>query len=103
LRVHGWSNALFSPDGASASHEGNPVAPGASVQAHQARGRVAFTLPAASLGRPRTLSGARVYVTTWDYDGGYRELRPLAGPYALGGGTPDGPRIMDASAVIVLP
>ena len=40
---------------------------------------ITFTIPASALGRPRTLQGARVHVTTWDYDGGYRALAPVAG------------------------
>ena len=63
-----------------------------------------FFLPAGALGNPRTLSGARLHVTTWDYDGGYRALAPQAQSHAFGGG--DGsrdPLVMDASAVITLP
>ncbi|MFM7531507.1 MAG: alpha-amylase family glycosyl hydrolase, partial [Rubrivivax sp.] len=75
LRVHGWSNALFSPAGASERVEGTPVAPGAHVSVDRATHTVTFTLPAAALGAPSTLAGARIYVTTWDYDGGYRALQ----------------------------
>jgi hypothetical protein len=31
---------------------------------------VEFTLPAAALGHPETLEGARVYLNTWDYGEG---------------------------------
>jgi len=45
-----------------------------------------------------------VYVTTWDYDGGYRALQPEPGAFAVGGGDPArDPRVMDDTAVIVLP
>jgi hypothetical protein len=54
------------------------------------------------LGRGASLSGAKVLVTTWDYDGGYRALVPQAQPYAMGGAAGE-PKVMDASAVIVLP
>jgi len=64
LRLGGWSNALFSHEGASASHEGRPVAPGAAVQVDAARHTVTLTLPAAALGGRRSLAGARVWVTT---------------------------------------
>ena len=37
LRVHGWSNALFSHEGASATDEGRPLRPAADVQARLAR------------------------------------------------------------------
>jgi UDP-N-acetylmuramate dehydrogenase len=68
------------------------------------------TLPAAALaapgarGVPASLSGARVYVTTWDYDGGYRALQRDSAPFAVGGGDPARDvRVMDDSVVIRLP
>jgi hypothetical protein len=66
-------------------------------------GTISLTLPAAALGRLPSLSGAKVYVTTWDYDGGYRPLAALAQPFGVGGGAAGEPKVMDASAVIVLP
>jgi carbohydrate-binding DOMON domain-containing protein len=103
LRAGGWTNALFSSVGASATHEGTSVTPAATIRVDRETRTVRFTLPASVLGRLPSLSGAKVYVTTWDYDGGYRALGPQAQPYALGGGPPDGAKVMDDSAVIVLP
>ena len=103
LRAGGWSNALFAADGASATHEGTPVTPGATLAVDREAHTVSFTLPAAALGRLPSLRGARIYVTTWDYDGGYRALGPEARAYAMGGGREDGPRVMDDSGVITLP
>ncbi len=103
LRAHGWSNALFTAAGASATNEGTPVSPAAVIEVDQAQQRVRFTLSAAALGHA-SLAGARLYVTTWDYDGGYRAL--AAGPqaWAMGGGDPaHGARVMDDSVVITLP
>jgi carbohydrate-binding DOMON domain-containing protein len=103
LRVHGWTNALFSSEGASASAEGTPVSPTASVAVDRAARTVSLTLPAASLGRLPSLDGARVYVTTWDYDGGYRALAREPAPYIMGGGDPErDPLVMDDTPVIVL-
>jgi glycosidase len=104
LRAGGWSNALYGAEGAGAQHEGRPVSPGAGIAVDRERHVLRFTLPAASLGNPASLSGARVYATTWDYDGGYRRLGAEAGGHAFGGG--DGsrdPLVMDDTAVIVLP
>jgi glycosidase len=98
LRAHGWSNALFGPG----AGEGKPVSPGARIETDAQARTITFTLPSAALGDPATFSGARLYVTTWDYDGGYRPLAPEAGPYTFGGGAAGGPRVLDASAVIVL-
>ena len=103
LRVHGWSNALFASEGASATLEGAPVAPAARVSTDTATRTVSLLLPAAALGELKSLSGAKVYVTTWDYDGGYRALRPAAQPYGMGGGDDSTPKVMDESVVILLP
>jgi hypothetical protein len=103
IRAGGWSNALFSAEGASTNHEGSAVTPAAGIQVDRAAGTVSFALPAAALGGAASLSGARIYVTTWDYDGGFRALGPVPQAYALGGGPADGAKVMDDSAVIVLP
>ncbi len=103
LRVHGWSNAMFSHEGASAVHEGTPIAPGAGIEVDAATDTVSLVLPASVLGRLPTLAGARILVTTWDYDAGYRALGPEAASHAIGGGQADEPRLMDTSPVIVLP
>jgi len=95
LRVHGWSNALFSAQGASANDEGTALTAGVQVQADAKAGTVRLTLPAGALGGPEALRGLQVYVTTWDYDGGYRPLAPQAGGHVMGGGPADGPKVMD--------
>ncbi len=106
LRVGGWTNAAFSDEGASASAEGRPLSPAPTLQVDKASHTVSLVLPASLLsvaGRLPVLSGAKIYVTTWDYDGGYRGLSPQAQPYAMGGGAADAPKVMDDSVVIVLP
>ncbi len=115
LRAHGWSNALFSAEGASATAEGRPLSPAAAIEVDRAPRRVRFTLSAAALsaatplsatplGRPASLSGAKIYVTTWDYDGGYRPLTAQPEQWAIGGGDPaSGAKVMDDTAVISLP
>ena len=90
LRAHGWSNAMFAADGASATAEGAPVLPGARISVDTARRVVRFELPAAALGHPRSLAGLRVHATTWDYDGGWKRLSPEGSGHAFGGG--DGAR-----------
>jgi hypothetical protein len=103
LRVHGWSNALFSHEGASAAQEGTPVAPGAGIEVDARTDTVSLVLPASVLGRLPKLAGTRILVSTWDYDAGYRALAPNAASHAMGGGQPDEPRLMDMSPVIVVP
>ena len=103
LRLHGWTNALFSPEGANALTEGTPVGPAAAVSADRGTRTISLTLPAASLGRLKSLDGARVYITTWDYDGGYRALAREPAPFVMGGGDPErDPLVMDDTPVIVV-
>jgi hypothetical protein len=103
LRVHGWSNALFSSVGAGPASDGTPTVPAAAIAVDRAANTLQFNLAPAALGGA-SLSGARVFVTTWDYDGGYRPLRAEAAGSQFGGG--DGardPLWMDASPVLRLP
>jgi hypothetical protein len=97
LRAHGWSNALFAAQGAGAESEGAPVAPAPSLAVDADARTLTFTLPADALGHPAALDGARLHVTTWDYDDGYRRLAPEAAANTFGGGAADGARVMDAA------
>lgn len=103
LRTHGWSNAWFGADGASASSEGAALSPGAGLEVDQTRRTVSFILPAKALGNPASLSGARLYVNTWDYDAGYRGMTPEGGNMVFGGGLPGDAKVLDESAVLTLP
>ena len=104
LRAHGWSNAFFSADGASALQEGTLVAPAADIHVDAPANTVTFILPASSLGRLKSLTGVKLYVTTWDYDGGYRGLSLAAHHGNISGGDPAvDPKVMDDTPVITLP
>jgi len=104
LRVHGWSNAMFSAQGATATSEGTPVASSAEVSVDQVDKTVSLKLSPASLGQGVSLHGARIYITTWDYDGGYRALGREAALFEFGGGGPhQDPLVMDDTRVIQLP
>jgi hypothetical protein len=103
LRAHGWSSALFSAAGASATNEGTPVTPSADIAVDAAHDTITFTLPATALGGIHSLSGAKLYLSTWDYDGGFRALAPNARSGSFGGG--DGatdPLVMDDTGPITL-
>jgi glycosidase len=102
LRVHGWSNAAFSAEGASAHNEGTPLSPAAALSVDPTQHRITLTLPAALLGGG-DLSGAKVLLTTWDWDGGYRPLASQATAIQVGAPDMTGPLWMDRSAVITLP
>jgi hypothetical protein len=101
-RANGWTKALFSAAGASDAREGTPATPAGAVRVDAEARTVTFTLPAASLGKTESLAGAKLYISTWDYDGGYRPLQAEAGAHAFGGGQPGDPLVMDDTAVIEL-
>jgi glycosidase len=107
LRAHGWSNAIFSDQGASAGDDGEPVKPAALISSDKQARTVRFQIPSATLGDPATLSGIRVYINTWDYDGGYRTLAAEPAPYTMGSRSTANPergaRVMDDTVVIRLP
>ncbi|HOW89089.1 MAG TPA: alpha-amylase family glycosyl hydrolase [Elusimicrobiales bacterium] len=103
LRAHGWSNVLSSSEGAGPDDEGRAVTPGAKLETDFDARTVTLTIPAASLGYPETLSGAKLYLNTWDYAEGYRPLAPESGPMIFGGGKPGDTKVMDETAVLTLP
>jgi hypothetical protein len=89
LRLHGWSNALFSHEGADAKREGTAIGAGA-LTVDPATSTLTITLPARLLGERDSLRGAVLHISTWDYDSGYRALTPEGGNMRFGGG--DGAR-----------
>jgi hypothetical protein len=102
LRAHGWSNALFGPEGAGVEADGRSVVPAAKIETDAATRTVRFTIPSESLGDPAGFGGVRVFVGTWDWDGGWRPLAPEAGSFVVGGGEPTAPKVWSASPVIRL-
>jgi len=100
-RLGGWTSAGFSAAGASATHEGTGVLPAPQVAVDRDRHTVTVTLPAASMGFPADLTGARVHVATWDYDGGYRALQPEAGGHLFGGGAATDPKVLDEATLVL--
>ena len=103
LRAHGWSNALCSSTGAASEADGASTAPSAAIHVDAATSTVIFTLAAGALGNLPSLSGARLYLNTWDYDGGFRPLEPAPAGMRFGGGQAGDPLWMDATPVLVLP
>jgi hypothetical protein len=79
------------------------MTPAARVEVDRGTNTLSLVLPASVLLGSTPLTGAKIYVTTWDYDGGYRALAPQAQPFSMGGGDPADPRVMDDSEIIVVP
>jgi glycosidase len=89
LRVHGWSNQVFAAEGADAGNEGVSVG-AAGLKVDEDTRTIRIILPARLLGEPTSLEGARIHISTWDYDAGYRPLDPEPTRMHFGGG--DGAR-----------
>ena len=103
LRAHGWSNVWTASDGADAEHEGTPVQPGLRLIADPAQQRVSIVISPAALGGIESLEGVRLFISTWDYDGRMRPLRPTGDGMSFGGGDASrDPLVMDDSGVIEL-
>ncbi|MFY2762757.1 alpha-amylase family glycosyl hydrolase [Arenimonas sp. MALMAid1274] len=101
FRLGGWTSAGFLADGATATDEGRGVIPAPQVGVDRDQRTITVTLPAESMGAPATLDGAQVYVTTWDYDGGYRPLQPEAAGSRFGGGGADAPKVLDDARLVL--
>ena len=102
-RSHGWSNAFFSAENASANTEGSISSPGVHISVDKDRHSIEFIVPGKAIGNPASLSGIKLYLSTWDYDSNYRELKLKADQQSFGGGKSTGPKIMDDTIVITLP
>lgn len=104
-RAHGWSNALYRSEGASAEREGQGLDQGAQIAVDDASNTVTVTFPAAFFGDLKSLSGLRLYVNTWDYDGGYRGVSNEGAGLSFRSSTAkaDAPRWLDAIGPIRLP
>jgi glycosidase len=84
LRLQGWSNVLTSAKNASDDNEGTPMVPGAQLHIDLKNNKLTIELSAGSLGYLDSLEGAKFYISTWDYDGGFRSLKHKAGAYWMG-------------------
>jgi glycosidase len=98
-RLGGWTSAGFAAEGATATNEGRGVIPAPQIAVDRDRRTITVTLPAESMDFPADLTGAKLYVTTWDYDGGYRALQPEAGGSRFGGGAATDPKVLDEATL----
>lgn len=101
----GWSNYLRSATGATADEDGRTIAGAPTVTTDAEARTVRFTYEKGPFG-VEDWTGARVYVTTWDFDGidnRFRPLTPEGGQWVMGGGAETDPKIMDAIGPITIP
>jgi hypothetical protein len=92
---------LFGAAGSGPQHEGQGISPGALLQVNTAQRRITLTLPASALGHAN-LQGARLWLNTWDWDGGYRALNEQAQGHSFGHAGRPGPHWLDASPMLQL-
>ncbi|KLO21551.1 hypothetical protein X275_08805 [Marinitoga sp. 1197] len=74
-----------------------PFTPVPTIKVNKQLATISFTIPLSVL-ETDNLSGWKIYITTYDYDGIESVLRPLTpegGQWAFGGGQPTDPKIMD--------
>ncbi len=86
LRIHGWSNGLYSVDDSGAFLG---LSETAKISVDRVRSRITMDFSASSLGSPSSLDGLKLWLNTWDFDGGLRPLTPVATPGSFGGGQSD--------------
>ncbi len=103
LRAHGWSNALFAAQGASAHAEGLALAETAKLQVDVAARTIQLDVPPALLSQLTSLKGIKILLNTWDYDNGYRKLSLQGGGSEMGGAASDQPLWMDSVQVELNP
>lgn len=102
----GWNSMLFNDAGATAKSYGQALSPSGQIQVLKDKNQLVFTFAGTSLGAPASLSGTKVYVTTWDYDGlesANRKLTMDGGDYIYGNAQPGSPLVMDDTPVLVVP
>lgn len=103
LRANGWTNALFDTRNATTDSEGTTISPSAGLHVDKGKRTISFILPAKALGNPKSLSGMKLYLNTWDYDAGYRKLSPEGGNMTFGGGSPTDAKVLDESEPLIIP
>ncbi len=96
--AYGWGNTLYSPVGASAETWGPNITPVPTIDVDVDARTVSLTFSAQAMGYPASLSGSKIYITTWDIDGisnSYRPLTDEGDAFVMGGGNATDPLIMD--------
>ncbi|PRX26965.1 glycosidase [Orenia metallireducens] len=86
--VDGWNNAYYSAKGATAENYGTSVTPAPKISTNKKEKTIEFNFKAQSFAHLDSLAGAKIYITTWDFDGSQGMLRPLTtegGTWIFGG------------------
>ncbi len=102
----GWSNSLYSSDGATKDSYGTSITPTPLITANEKTKKITIQFPPDSFGNPNSLEGVKIYISTWDSngsEGGLRKITKEGGPFEFGGsGDPNAPLILDDISVITI-
>ncbi|ONN27497.1 alpha-amylase [Thermosipho affectus] len=93
--VTGWSSALYSSKGANKNKFGMQIG---SPEVIVDDGWIKIIVKGDNLGNPKSYSGWKIYLTSWDYDGISSRFRPIESEpkaYIFGGGNENAAYIMD--------
>ena len=98
--VFGWGNTMFSAEGANAERAGKRFAGAPTVSVDRESGTITLIYDGSDFG-VHSWEDARIYVTTWDIagEGAYVTLGPDPAEWSFGGGSPDGPKILDDALI----
>lgn len=103
-QVAGWSNELFSAEGAGPENNGQALTPTGMLTTIPEKRIIKLFFPSSSLGYPQQIRNTRIYVSTWDVagEGNLRPIAPEAAYYTFGGGEADAPKIMDELGPVII-
>jgi glycosidase len=96
--VDGWSNAVYWAKDAGLEAYGTSASPAPAIKVDSKTGEIKLRFDASLFGKTKEIAGAKLYITTWDYDGVgglYRAISPEGGQYTMTGEDPSAPLIMD--------
>jgi len=102
----GWHNVLYNAKNSSKDSFGTIVTPTPTVIANKENNTITIQFSPNALGNPKTLEGAKIYITTWDNngsEGGHRGISKDGGPFEFGGSDAEKPSlIIDDTQVITI-
>ncbi|HZK19165.1 MAG TPA: alpha-amylase family glycosyl hydrolase [Treponemataceae bacterium] len=106
-QIGGWMNFFYNSIGAGADSYGTAMVAGPDITVDRENQTLTFAYSSESFNNPITLSGMKIYIATYDYDGmsaGNRLIEETAGEWSFGGGSyKTSPLIMDDIEVVQIP
>jgi glycosidase len=103
IAAAGFSNSIFSSEGASEDNPGTSTGPTAFISVNEFSKTISLEISSEALDFPEELKGTKLYINTWE--GGpssLRELKPDPEPWAFSRGDESDPKIMDETELIIL-